>query len=434
MEGSVLTPWGASDTLRARRLRPGPGTPRAAVERNQRERLYGAMVAVVDEVGYEGMRVGRVAERAGVSRSALYEYFSDRQQCFLATFEALMQDGMGTVFQAYEGTEAWDVRLRRAFDILLEIAIAQPAAARLGFLEVYAAGPAAAALRAKAAEGLEGLVGAAMEQSPERAGMPAQVVAAIVGGIRIVIQTRLRRRTEYELPDIAPELWEWLLSYQTPDPPLPRLRVRQSPGPRFVATTHQHRLYVALAETIYEKGYHETIVADMVSAASMSLSTFYTAFESKEDAFVAACDFGVEQGFAAARHAYEQESEWPHKVRAGMRELLAFLAAEPEWAYMAMVEIFAAGPRARARRDRTIDLFVTLLLPGHELRPELSQVAVEAIGGAVYSLMYTQICERGAERLPEVLPTAVFLLLAPFVGNEEAAKVANETGRHSGAD
>ena len=41
------TPWGDSNELRDRRLRPGPGIPREDVLANQRERMFGAMVAAV---------------------------------------------------------------------------------------------------------------------------------------------------------------------------------------------------------------------------------------------------------------------------------------------------------------------------------------------------------------------------------------------------
>jgi len=426
MEGSVLTPWGASDTLRDRRLRPGPGIPRADVERNQRERLYGAMVAVIDEVGYEGMRVGRVAERAGVSRSALYEYFSDREECFLATFEALTRAGLKSISRAYEAEKSWDAQLRGAIEVLIQALVAQPAAARLCFLEIYATGPVGAAMRIRTVRTLEALVTSSMERSPERAGMPPAIISAIVGGIRVVIQRRLRRRTEHELPGLVPDLWEWLLSYHAPGTPLRSSPARQRPGLRFAATTHEQRLFVALAETVYENGYPHTIVADVVGAASMSLSTFYAAFDSKEAAFLAACDFGVDQAFAAVRHAYEQESDWRRQVRAAICELLAFLASEPEWAYMSMVEIFAAGPRARARRDRTIDLFTTLVTPGLEHNPRLSATAIEAIGGAIYAMLYDQIRGQGAAQLPTLLPAATFVALAPFVGAEEALAIAAE--------
>ncbi len=50
----VATPWGDSDLLRDRMLRPGPGTPREEVVGNQRERLFAAMVASVAETGLRG--------------------------------------------------------------------------------------------------------------------------------------------------------------------------------------------------------------------------------------------------------------------------------------------------------------------------------------------------------------------------------------------
>ena len=43
----VRTPWGDAGQLRERKLRPGRGTPRDEAERNQRERLFAAMVATV---------------------------------------------------------------------------------------------------------------------------------------------------------------------------------------------------------------------------------------------------------------------------------------------------------------------------------------------------------------------------------------------------
>jgi hypothetical protein len=91
-----------------------------------------------------------------------------------------------------------------------------------------------------------------------------------------------------------------------------------------------------------------------------------------------------------------------------------------------MVEIFAAGARARARRDRTIALFTGLVEPGRELTPSVGTTIVEALGGAVYSLMYNQIRREGAQTLPEILPATVFVLLAPFVGNAQAAQTASE--------
>ena len=86
----VQTPWGNSNRLRAKMLPPGRGTPRDVAERNQRERLFAAMVAMVAKKGYAATTVADLVELSGVSRSAFYQHFESRQACFLATADALM--------------------------------------------------------------------------------------------------------------------------------------------------------------------------------------------------------------------------------------------------------------------------------------------------------------------------------------------------------
>ena len=83
------TPWGDASTLRDRKLRPGRRLPAEEVARNQRERLFAALVAVVAEKGYEATRVEDLLELSGVSRSAFYEHFNDKQDCLLAAVELL---------------------------------------------------------------------------------------------------------------------------------------------------------------------------------------------------------------------------------------------------------------------------------------------------------------------------------------------------------
>jgi len=428
MTSPIVTPWGPADSLRERRLRPGPGIPREDVERSQRERLYGAMVAVVDEVGYEGMRVGKVAERAGVSRSALYEYFADRDECFFATFDALIAEVLVRIADAYDEQQPWDQRLRRILERLVEMIVEQPAAARLCLLELYCAGPRAEERRNRSAAVLERVALEALDQSPERAGMPPALIRALVGGVRTVFQRHLRGGDEHELPGLVDDLWQWALSYPTPPVPLKPPPIEPPDIPQWTPTTQFERLCAALVQVICEKGYQETKVADVASAASTSLSTFYTHFPSKRKAFLATCDAGAAFGFNAAYEAYQRhDGEWGPRTHAAMREFLKFLSAEPRWTYIASVEQFGAGAQAQARRDRSMDMFTAQLAPGFELRPELPEVTRHAIGGALYTLTYSHILNHGAERLLEILPYASYVTLTPFLGAEEAAAIANDS-------
>ena len=59
-----------------------------------------------------------------------------------------------------------------------------------------------------------------------------------------------------------------------------------------------------------------------------------------------------------------------------------------------------------------------LLVPGFEINPDVSPLAAEAIGGAIYSMIYDQIKSGGAENMQEVAPLATYITLAPFIGAE----------------
>src|ERR1700753_2227793 len=93
----VETPWGDSAKLRDRKLRPGRGTPREEAERNQRERLFAAMVATVAEKAYDATTVADLVKLSGVSRSAFYRHFDDKQACFLAAIEAMVEPALATL-------------------------------------------------------------------------------------------------------------------------------------------------------------------------------------------------------------------------------------------------------------------------------------------------------------------------------------------------
>src|SRR6478735_7323709 len=128
------TPWGDAAQLREKRLRPGRGTPRDEADLNQRERLFAAMVATVAEKGYEATTVADLVKLSGVSRSAFYKHFEDKQACFLAAVEELIGptlEKLGGDESAPPGAE----RARQAFEELIRLIVSQPAAAKMCIVE-----------------------------------------------------------------------------------------------------------------------------------------------------------------------------------------------------------------------------------------------------------------------------------------------------------
>ena len=423
----VQTPWGDAAQLRDRKLRPGRGTPRDEAERNQRERLFAAMVATVAEKGYEATTVADLVELSGVSRSAFYRHYDDKQACFLAAIEAMVEPTLKRL-SADESTPAGIERARKGFESLIETIVSQPAASKMCIVEIYAAGPEGARLVDHTMDSVTALLAQLLEQIPERRGMPIELVRSLVGGIQKVIHKRLYRGQEKELLELVPQLWEWFFSYPVPPGPLRATRRRSVKAVPFEERQAQanppERLLRALAAVVADKGYPDTTVAEIVERASTSQRTFYEHFDNKEDAIVAALDSGSAHMLAAALPAFRRAPDWPHAVHDTQEAMFAFGAEEPEYARLGGVEMYAAGKRALDQREVVTEGMEGLLAPGYELRPDTPPIAAEAIGGALYSLLYDHVNKKGPETLPDLVPTLVYVTLAPFLSREEAYEVA----------
>lgn len=431
--GMVATPWGQSGELRDRRLRPGPGTPREDVLANQRRRLFGAMVASVAERGYVATTVNDLAEISGVSSRTFYDLFPDKKACFLATLEAMIEAAVAYGSRGAaegNGDGDWEQRARLGFDAFAEMVALQPAAARLAFLESYCAGPEAVVLIENASAGFEWLAGQMLEQSAERAGMPAEMISAHIGAQQEIARTRLRRGEEAELPGLMDDLWDFLLSYRPPPAPL-RL-VGQVPkfGPETIdAHDHAERALRAFAVVVAEQGYVNTTVEMVLKRGQMSASTFYANFHGKDDAMLAAIDSACSQIMAAVLPAFRRAPDWPTGVRSGHGALCNFLASRPALARLITVEIYAAGPAAVERRSEILQPLGELVAEGFERRPEVPALAGEAIAGAIFTLAYKRLRDKGPAALPTLAPLLTYITLSPFIGAEEACRIANSGGR-----
>ena len=412
-------------------MRPGRGMPREEAERNHRERLFAAMVACVVEKGYEATRVADLVELSGISRSAFYRQFADKKECFLAAAEELIEPTVAIMEHA-EKSPSGEERMREAVGAFLRLMVAQPAAAKMCFVEIYAAGPEAVTLIDRTLDRFEKFGTAQFEQIPGREGMPREMVRAMIGGLQKVVHKRLYRDEQDLLVELAPQICGWWLSYPPPpgplDPPKKRRTKRRSFEERQAIDSPADRVLRALAATVAEKGYPGATVAEIVDRAATSQRTFYENFANKEEALLAALDRGSAQMLANTLPAFRRAQDWQHAVRIAYEEMFAFGLEEPEYSRLGAVEMYAAGKRALQTRDTIMEGLEALLAPGYELAPDTPPIAAEAIGGAIYALVYDQVKAKGPESLPELVPMATYMTLAPFLGAEDAFALANGAG------
>lgn len=391
--------------------------------RNQSERLYAAMVAVVSEKGYEATTVADLVALAGVSRSDFYKHFAGKKACFVAMVETLVEPMVETINRAKAGAD--ESRVRDMFETFIGMAVEQAATARVCIVELHAAGEEAERAIDRLFEAFEQLVREADQRIAGRQEMPPKIVSALVGGLRKVIHTRLYRGQESELARVAPELWEWGLGYHTPPQPL-RSRRRPSGSPsQFEGYTPMERIARAVTVVTAQQGFQAMSTDDIAECASISLSTFYSQFSDKRDAVLAAFEMGGAQMLASVTPAAQRAEDWREGVRIGVEAMYSYLVAEPDFAKLATVDIYAVGPEGLARRDRVIDSMSAMLRPAYVENPNVPRIASEAIGGAVYALLSNRIRKDGVRRLPEDIPVAIYIILAPFLGPEEACAVAN---------
>src|SRR2546428_10735200 len=125
--------------------RPGHLQPidtilQSARKSTQRERLLIGMTHVAACEGHAAANIARVIAHAGVSRPTFYEYFSDKDDCFLAALADIGERLLEDVRRAVEG-QAPEHAIRAAIAALLRFASSQPAPARFLMDEALAGGP-----------------------------------------------------------------------------------------------------------------------------------------------------------------------------------------------------------------------------------------------------------------------------------------------------
>lgn len=416
---------------------------------NQIERLQKAMIYAISNRGYNNTTVADVTTLAGVARRTFYEHFANKQECFLATYDAILQRIMIVVAEAYGVPDDWESKIQAAFLAFVKEITSNPDAAQLILIHSASAGEVSIKRHNDAIGAFEALIADSFTKDPAYRDISAVTLKAILGGVRQVIYGRLRQGRAIELPELVPDLLAWARTYR--DPPVKaqgiaptgrrsgrrtarRTQTAPSRGgqrlPRSaVIHSQRERLIQAVALISASEGYAALTVPHIASAAGVSHKTFYEHFADKDQAFSAACEVAAQRALDAAASAYAAEPDWPRAIHAAIRTLALYLSGDPSFARMTLVEVLAAGPAALAQRDQMLRSFSLLLAPGqrqHLSGSELPQIVPEAISGGIMEVLYFEISNDRAADLPRLVGQLTYIALAPFIGTEQAARVADE--------
>jgi AcrR family transcriptional regulator len=418
---------------------------RSRSKATQLERLHLGMIAAANREGYAGASVSAVIREAGVSRPTFYEYFEDRDDCFVKTVVDVNKRLSADVRDAISNS-APQYALQAAVGATVAFAGERGAEAQFLMKEALAGGPQALDARDKGLRETAKLIESAAKDTPKNAATPDLPVAAVLGAVHRVLASRLRR-SERALGELERELRVWIESYAQPparhrwdelkplraperSPYLPATALRPprpfGPGrPRFseaeIVENHRQRIMFATAQVVQERGYTQATVADITRRAGIDGRAFYRVFADKQEAFSAIHELGFQYLMAVTARAFFAGKDWPERIWEGFRAATQSIDDTPAFAHVAFVEAYAVGPRGIQRVEDSHIAFGIFLQEGYRHQREGSappQLALEAITTTIFEIIYLRTRASAKPQTAAVLAHLVHLCLAPFLGSD----------------
>ncbi|MGY4097973.1 TetR/AcrR family transcriptional regulator [Nocardia sp. R16R-3T] len=164
-----------------------------------------------------------------------------------------------------------------------------------------------------------------------------------------------------------------------------------------VVASQRDRILSAMAEAMVERGYVGTSVAAILKRAGVSRETFYEQFHSKEDCFEAAYDRAVELLIANIANAIDDDGRDcadpsdPDRLGRILEAYFDGLIAEPAYARIYLVEVYAVGSKAIARRAELQESFVAMIADVLDARTDRQRFACQTLAAAVSAMVTARI-------------------------------------------
>jgi AcrR family transcriptional regulator len=196
-----------------------------------------------------------------------------------------------------------------------------------------------------------------------------------------------------------------------------------------VRASQRDRLVRAMLECVSERGFAQTTVGDVVSAARASRNSFYEQFADKTDCFLAVCDWAAGD-LLSEMERFAAERDWLTALRRGLAAYLRFWADRSNFSVAYLVELSTAGRPAMEQRDRHYRSFEEMFAAlGARARAEQSELAsLSALIPRLIVLATTELVagEVRAGRLDRLvaLEEELFAFMVRMLANDTTAERA----------
>ena len=199
--------------------------------------------------------------------------------------------------------------------------------------------------------------------------------------------------------------------------------------------SERERILVAISELCAERGYAVTSVAEVIERSGVRAEAFDELFPDKEQCAKAAVDAILAEVMTVVSANYSADRSQRDSYLMAIMAILELLAARPAFAYISFICARQMAPASLGEGLETGARLLSAML--ERLREEgesagPASAARAALGGAE-AVVRREIVSGRIESLPRRLPDFAYAATVPFLGQEEALRLARR-GRELLAD
>lgn len=180
------------------------------ISASQRARLLYAVFHCVAIKGYNATTVADIVEIAEVSRSTFYGQFKDKEDCFIAAYEATHFALVAAVLASQKAGATWAERLRDTVRAYLQYCQDKPQMLRAILVQIHAAGVRAWEMRESAHERFarmqKALYELRREELPGLPELPHEVFRATVAAVEEMVNVYERRGSSGRIMELEPQV------------------------------------------------------------------------------------------------------------------------------------------------------------------------------------------------------------------------------------
>jgi AcrR family transcriptional regulator len=165
-----------------------------------------------------------------------------------------------------------------------------------------------------------------------------------------------------------------------------------------------------MVEAVSRHGFAGTTLAELVTLAGVSKTTFYQHFDNKEDCFLAAFDSIIAEVTERVGVTFREPGNFHLRLTAALTAFMEIAAGEPAAASFTTVDSLTLGKAGVAHRERSVESFQLMVRQSFDHSPskvEVSDLTVRAIVGGIRGVVYRRMRADEADQLPGLVEELV---------------------------